>query len=90
MSTRQRRSVPPLTRRKGDSTSPGEIVQEECLKPLGPTVTAATTAPGVTRKALSDLLSGSTGGSSDTAIRLEKVFGSTADTWLRIQMQQDL
>jgi plasmid maintenance system antidote protein VapI len=24
------------------------------------------------------------------AIRLEKVFGSTADTWLRMQMQRDL
>jgi len=25
----------------------------------------------------------------DLAIRLEKVFGSTADTWLRMQMQWD-
>jgi len=25
----------------------------------------------------------------DLAIRLEKVFGSTADTWLRMQMQRD-
>ena len=35
---------------------PGEIVREECLKPLGLTVTAAAEALGVTRKALSDLL----------------------------------
>jgi len=26
----------------------------------------------------------------DLAIRLEKVFGSTADTWLRMQMNYDL
>jgi antitoxin HigA-1 len=69
---------------------PGEIVREECLKPLGLTVTAAAEALGITRKALSDLLNGHTGVSPDMAIRLEKVFGSTADTWLRMQMQRDL
>jgi addiction module HigA family antidote len=69
---------------------PGEIVREECLKPLGLSVTAAAEALGVTRKALSDLLNGHTGISPDMAIRLEKVFGSTADTWLGMQMQYDL
>ena len=73
-----------------DPAHPGEIVREECLKPLGLTVTAAAEALGVTRKALSDLLNGHTGISPDMAIRLEKVFGSTADTWLRTQMQRDL
>ena len=73
-----------------DPAHPGEIVREECLKPLGLTVTAAAQALGVTRKALSDLLNGHTGVSPDMAIRLEKVFGSTADTWLRMQMQRDL
>jgi addiction module HigA family antidote len=69
---------------------PGKIVREECLKPLGLTVTAAADALGVTRKALSDLLNGHAGVSPDMAIRLEKVFGSTADTWLGMQMQHDL
>ena len=69
---------------------PGEIVREECLKPLGLSVTAAADALGVTRKALSDLLNRHTGVSPDMAIRLEKVFGSTADTWIGMQMQYDL
>jgi addiction module HigA family antidote len=69
---------------------PGEIVREECLKPLSLSVTAAAAALGVSRKALSDLLNGHTGVSPDMAIRLEKVFGSTADAWLRMQMQRDL
>jgi len=69
---------------------PGEIVREECLKPLSLSVTAAAEALGVTRKALSDLLNGHTGVSPEMAIRLEKVFGSTADTWLGMQMQYDL
>ncbi len=69
---------------------PGEIIPEACLKPLDLTVTAAASALGVTRKALSDLLNGHSGVSPDMAIRLEKLFGSTADAWLRIQMQHDL
>jgi addiction module HigA family antidote len=73
-----------------DPAHPGEIVREECLKPLGLTVTAAAEALGVTRKALSDLLNGHSGVSPDMAIRLEKVFGGTADTWLRMQMQREL
>jgi addiction module HigA family antidote len=55
---------------------PGEIVREECLKPLGLIVTAAAEALGITRKALSDLLNGHTGVSPDMAIRLEKVFAA--------------
>jgi addiction module HigA family antidote len=43
-----------------DPAHPGEIVREECLKPLGLIVTAAAEALGVTRKALSDLLNGHT------------------------------
>ena len=54
------------------------------------TVTAAAEALGVTRKALSDLLNCHTGVSPEMAIRLEQVFGSTADTWLRMQMQRNL
>jgi addiction module HigA family antidote len=73
-----------------DPTYPGEIVREECLKPLGLIVTAAAEALGVTRTALSDLLNGHTGVSPDMAIRLEQVFGSTADNWLRLQLQRDL
>jgi addiction module HigA family antidote len=73
-----------------DPAHPGEIVREECLKPLGLTATAAAEALGVTREALSDLLNGHTGVSPDMAIRLEQVFGSTADTWLRLQLRRDL
>jgi addiction module HigA family antidote len=69
---------------------PGEIIREDCLKPLGLTVTAAAEGLGVTRKALSDLLNGHSGVSPDMAVRLEKAGWSTADHWLRMQMQYDL
>jgi addiction module HigA family antidote len=69
---------------------PGEVIRELCLKPLNLTVTATAYALGVTRKALSDLLNGHSGVSADMAIRLEKLGWSTADHWLRMQLQYDL
>ena len=49
---------------------PGELVREECLAPLGLSVTAAARALGVTRKALSELINGHSGISPEMAIRL--------------------
>ena len=69
---------------------PGEVIRGACLAPLGLTVTEAAHALGVTRKALSDLLNGHSGVSPDMAIRLAQVFGTTADSWLRMQIQRDL
>ncbi len=69
---------------------PGEVIRELCLKPLDLTVTDAAEGLGVTRKTLSDLLNGHSGVSPDMAIRLEKAGWSTADHWLRMQMQRDL
>jgi addiction module HigA family antidote len=69
---------------------PGEIIREECLKPLSLSVTAAAAGLGVTRKALSELLNGHSGVSPEMAIRLSKAFGSSPETWLRLQMQYDL
>jgi addiction module HigA family antidote len=73
-----------------DPPHPGEIIREECLKPLTLTVTAAAKGLGVTRKALSDLLNGHSGVSPEMAIRLEKAGWTTADHWLRMQLQYDL
>jgi addiction module HigA family antidote len=69
---------------------PGEIIREECLAPLGLSVTDAAKGLGVTRKALSELLNGHSGVSPEMAIRLEKAGWSTAETWLRMQLQCDL
>jgi antitoxin HigA-1 len=69
---------------------PGEVIRESCLKPLGLTVTEAANGLGVTRKTLSDLLNGRSGLSPDMAIRLEKAGWSSADAWLRMQMNWNL
>ena len=69
---------------------PGEIIRADYIKPLGLTVTAAAAGLQVTRKTLSDLLNGHSGVSPEMAIRLEKASWTTADHWLRMQMQYDL
>jgi addiction module HigA family antidote len=69
---------------------PGEIIREECLKPLALTVTAAAEGLGVSRKALSTLLNGHAGVSLEMAIRLEKAGWSRAEAWLKMQLAYDL
>ena len=69
---------------------PGGIVRRQCLEPLGLTVTRAAKGLGVTRQALSELLNGKTGISTEMAVRLAKAFGSTPETWLGMQQAYDL
>lgn len=69
---------------------PGEIVREECLKPLGLSVTRAAEILGVTRQTLSDLVNDKAGVSVEMSVRLSKAFGSTPETWLGLQMAYDL
>ena len=69
---------------------PGKIIRHDCLVPLGLTVTAAAKVLRVSRQALNNLLNSKAGVTPEMAIRLEKAFGGTADTWLRMQMNYDL
>jgi antitoxin HigA-1 len=69
---------------------PGRIVRQECIEPLGLTVTAAAKGLGVTRKALSELVNGRSGISPEMALRLSKAFGSYPALWLGLQLDYDL
>ena len=69
---------------------PGRSIRNACLEPLGLSVTEGAKVLGVTRQALSNVINGKAGISAEMAIRLTKAFGSTADTWLRMQVAYDL
>jgi antitoxin HigA-1 len=69
---------------------PGTVVLQECIEPLGLSITNAATALGVTRNTLSELVNGKRGISPEMAVRLEKVFGGSAESWLVQQAQYDL
>lgn len=69
---------------------PGAFVYRECIEPLGLTITAAAAALGVTRTTLSELVNGRRSISPEMAVRLSKVFGGSAESWLVQQAQYDL
>jgi antitoxin HigA-1 len=69
---------------------PGRIVRDDCIKPLGLTITKAAKILGVTRQALNNVVNCKSGISPEMAIRLAKAFGSSAETWLRMQLAYDL
>ncbi len=73
-----------------DPPHPGGSILRACLEPLGLTVTAGAKVLGVTRQALSNVVNGKSGISPEMAIRLTKAFGSTPETWLRMQLAFDL
>ena len=69
---------------------PGAIVREECLEPLGLSVTEGARRLGVGRQALSNLVNEKAAVSIEMAYRLSKAFGSTPETWLGMQLAHDL
>ena len=69
---------------------PGRIIRQECIEPLGLTVTEAAHALGVTRQALNNVVNLKAGISPGMAIRLSKAFGSSPEVWLGMQMAYDL
>ena len=69
---------------------PGRSIRNACLEPLGLSVTQGAEILGVTRQALNNVINGKSGISPEMAIRLSKAFGSTPETWLRMQLAYDL
>jgi addiction module HigA family antidote len=61
----------------------------QCIEPLGLSITDAA-ALGVTRTTLSELVNAKRGISPEMAVRLSKVFGGSAESWLVQQAQYDL
>jgi addiction module HigA family antidote len=69
---------------------PGRSVRTACLDPLRLSVTEGAKILGVTRQTLNNVINGKSGISPLMAIRLTKAFGSTPETWLRMQLAYDL
>jgi addiction module HigA family antidote len=69
---------------------PGAFVKTEIIEPLGLSITAAAQALGVTRPALSALLNERAALSPEMGLRLEKAFGVSMDTLMRMQNSFDI
>lgn len=73
-----------------DPPHPGRSIRENCLEPLGLSVTQAAKMLGVARHTLSRILNGHAAITLHMAIRLEKAGWSNTKFWLRRQMAWDL
>lgn len=69
---------------------PGEILNEEFLKPSGLTANALAKAIGVPANRITAILKAQRGVTGDTALRLGAFFGTTADLWLNLQKSYEL
>lgn len=69
---------------------PGEILLEDYIKPMGVSVRAVAIALHVPYSRLSAITKGVRGVTADTALRLERYFGSEAQGWLNLQSAYDL
>ena len=68
----------------------GKVVRVSCLKPLGLSVTEGARVLGVSRQALSNVVNCRARISGDMAVRPAKAFGSTTETWIRLQAAYDV
>lgn len=76
------RRIPPV--------HPGEILREDFLKPLGISVYALANAIKVPRSRINDIVLGRRAVSADTALRLARYFGTSAEFWINLQAHYDL
>jgi addiction module HigA family antidote len=69
---------------------PGEVLKELWLEPLGLTLTQAAMRLGVTRKTISKIVNAHGSITPEMALRLEIVFGTSAQAWMNMQTAYDL
>ena len=69
---------------------PGEMLREEFLEPLSLTPYAVAKACGVPRTRIERIAREELGISADTALRLAKLFGTSAAFWLNLQTRYDV
>ena len=69
---------------------PGEVLLEEFLKPGNLSQNRLALSIGVPARRINEIVLGKRGVSADTALRLARFFGVSAEFWLGLQAQYDL
>jgi antitoxin HigA-1 len=69
---------------------PGETIREDVLEPLGLSVNQLAKALAITATRLNDVVRGRWGITADTALRLARYLGTSAEFWLGLQLEYDL
>ncbi len=69
---------------------PGTVLLEDFMKPMGLTQYALAKALGVTQVRIGEIVHGKRAISPDTALRLARYFGTSAEFWVNMQATHDL
>ena len=76
------KTIPPI--------HPGEILQEEFLRPMGLSQNQVAIAIGVPARRINEIVLGKRRITADTALRLGAFFGMDAQFWINLQSRYDL
>lgn len=69
---------------------PGEVLFEEFLKPMDLSQNALARGLGVPPRRINEIIHGTRRVTADTALRLARYFGNSAEFWLGLQMNYEL
>ena len=84
------KSKSPTTTKRLPPVHPGELLNEEFLKPLGMTQYRLAERIRVPRRRVNEIVLGVRSISADTALRLARFFGTSDRFWLNLQATYDL
>ena len=73
-----------------ENMTPGEILLEDYMKPMGLTQNGLARALGVPPRRVNEIIHGKRGITLDTPLRMGRYFGQSARFWLNVQMECDL
>ena len=76
--------------KKRAPSHPGEILQEEFLKPLGITQTAFAKHLGWSHAKINEIISGKRGVTPEAALSFSDAFGTSPELWMNLQKNHDL
>ncbi len=79
-----------ITKKNLDPISPGEILREDFLEPLGISINKLSRDLSVPPNRISEIVNGKRAITADTALRLQRYFGIEAQFWLNLQNEYDL
>jgi antitoxin HigA-1 len=76
--------------RRIGAVTPGDVLREEFMVPLGLSARALARELGVPSNRITSILAGDRGVTAETAILLGERFGTSAEFWLNLQMMHEL
>jgi addiction module HigA family antidote len=79
-----------MKKKKLHPVHPGEVLLEEFLKPMGLSQNKLALNVGVHARRINEIVLQKRRITADTALRLAKFFGTSAEFWLGLQSQYDL